>query len=52
MKKIDLSETMKMFYNLNEKDLVPGIEEVVQEKKTPTLYPEDQLPVHVIHDDG
>ena len=52
MKNIDPSETMKMFCNLNEKYLVPDIQEFVQEKKTPTLYPEDPLPVHVIPDDG
>ena len=28
-------ETMKMFHNFNETDLVTGTEEVVQEQKTP-----------------
>ena len=39
---------MKPFRDFNENGLVPGIEEVVQDDKTPTLDPEDPLPVHVI----
>ena len=48
----DPAETMKMFRNLNENDLVSSIEEVVQEYNTPTSDPEDPLHMHVIHDEG
>ena len=43
---------MKPFRDFNENGLVPGIEEVVQDDKTPTLDPEDPLPVHVIPYEG
>ena len=41
-------ETMKIFRTMNEQDLVSGIEEVIEQYKTPTSEPEDPLPVHVI----
>ena len=42
---------MKMFRDLDEKDLVPDIEEVIKQGTTPTLYPEDPIHVHVIPDE-
>ena len=51
-KTTDPAETMKILHNFNEKDLVPVIEELVQENKTHQSYPEDPLPVHVISDKG
>ena len=42
---------MNMFCNLNQKDLVPGIAEVVQGDKTPTSDPEDPLPENGIPDE-
>ena len=47
-KTIDPEETMKMFFYLNEEDLVPRIEE----DKTTTSYPEEKLPVHAVLDEG
>ena len=49
---MDPVETKKMFSDLNEKDLIPGIEDVVQEYNTPTSDPEDTLPVHLISNEG
>ena len=43
---------MKMFCNLNENDLVTGIEEVVQQGINHTKNSEDPLPVHIITDEG
>ena len=42
---------MKIFSDFNEEELVPGMEEVIQEGKTHTSYPEDPLHVHVIPDE-
>ena len=47
-KSTDPAETMKMFRNLKEDNLVPGIEEY----KTPMSELEDKLPVHIIPDKG
>ena len=40
-------ETIKMFHNSNEDDIVP----VIEEEKTTKPEPEDKLPVHVISDE-
>ena len=40
-----------MLRNSNKQDLVPDIEEIVQEKKTPTSDLEDPLHVQVITDE-
>ena len=47
-KNTDPTETLKMFREAEEGDLVPGIEEDV----IPTSKPEDKMPVHVIPDKG
>ena len=51
-KKTDQEETMKMYQNLNEKELVPGIEELVKQGTTLKSYPEDPLPLNVLPDEG
>ena len=43
---------MKMFRDLNKEDLVPGIQEVLQEEETSTSDPEYTLPVNAIPDEG
>ena len=43
---------MKMYQNLNEKELVPGIEELVKQGTTLKSYPEDPLPLNVLPDEG
>ena len=43
---------MKIFCDLNEKDLLPGIEEAVEKYKTTASDPEVPLPVHLIPDEG
>ena len=47
-KNTDPTETLKMFREAEEGDLVPGIEEDV----IPTSKPEDNMPVHVIPNKG
>ena len=42
------AETLKMFREAEKEDLVPGIEEYIIH----TSVPEDNIPVHVIHDVG
>ena len=42
------AETMKILCNLKEEDLVPGINEFLQEEKTPMPNPYDPLPMHII----
>ena len=49
---IDSEETTKMFHNLNENDLVTGIQEVVKQDTTNTSDPEEMIPVHVFHYEG
>ena len=44
----DPAETLKMFQNQHEKDLISGIEE----DNIPTSEPEDKMHVHVIPDEG
>ena len=51
-KKTDTQETTNIFYNFNEKELEPGIEEVAKQDTTPNSDPEDPLPVHVIPNEG
>ena len=44
----DPEETLKMFRDAHEEDLVTGIEE----EKINTSEPEDKVPLHVIPDEG
>ena len=41
-----------MLHDLNENDLVQGIEEAIQEDKTPESNPYDPITVHIIPDEG
>ena len=42
------AEIPKMFHKTNKEDLVPGIKEEI----IPTSEPEENIPVHVIPDEG
>ena len=50
-KKTDPAETMTMFRDLNEKYLLPGKEEAVEQYITHMSNPEDPLAVHVTPDE-
>ena len=45
-------EIMKMFRTMNKQDIVPGIEEFVEQEKTHISEPEDPLTVHIISEEG
>ena len=47
-KKTDPAETLKIFREAKKEDLVPGIEEDV----IPMSEPEENMPVHIIPDEG
>ena len=46
------SETMKMFLTMDKQYIVPGIEEVIGQNKTPTSKPKTPLRFHIINDEG
>ena len=50
--KTDMDKIMKMFRTLIKKDLVPRIEEFVENYTNAMSDPEDPIHVHVITDDG